>query len=626
MIGDSSNQSKSAAPVKTLLVDYCWPYAHLFGVSILSMLVARALWMFPAVVFGAAVDGVFTGTRAYTLPLIPATVIPESRIGQFWFSIGTIGGSFLFGSLVYVVGSWARSAAAYRVQHELRTDAYETAQGLSMTFFDSESTGDVMSVLNNDVNQLESFLNDTLQQAANAVFILVVVGGYMLLLNWQLALVAFLAPVLVAGVNYWYSRYVEPRYRSIRQAVADVNDAIETNLSGITVIKTYTKEKQEKERIEEVSDQYRQASWVVSKMRILTGQVTGRLSNVGYILVFLTGGLWIINGPMLWLSGTLTAGTLTTFIIYNNQFQWPMRQLTSIVDSYQEAKAASGRVLDLFEQERDSRSEEIPVADGGDIDFRGPITFENVQFSYDDETPVFENLSLEIEPGETVGVIGTSGVGKSTIIKLLLHFYNTDQGEITIDDVRTDTIRTARLRSHVGYVGQESFLFDRSIKDNILFGGDDAELDRDRLERAVRTSGATDFVALGPDDDGYDLDTEVGDEGNELSAGQRQRITLARALYSDPEILVLDEATSHVDSMTELAIQRGMTDIVADRTTIIVAHRLSMVREADKILILGEDGIADTGTHQELIEESGLYSDLWNAQTGNRDALTQKSH
>ena len=609
-------------PVGFLLAEYCRPYLHYIGFAIVTMLVARALWLFPTVVLGATIDGVFTQTTAYTLPFVPGALIPDGTMGQFWFSLGAMGVSFVGGSAVFVVGSWARSIAAYRVQHELRTDAYAVTQQLEMEAFAGESTGELMSILNNDVNQLESFLSGTLQQAGNAVFILLGVGGYMLVLNPPLAAVAFVSPVAIGVVNYWYSRYVEPRHESIRSEVGSVNSTIENNISGIAAIKAYTREDAEHRRIESASRAYLSASWIVTRMRILIGQITGRLGDGGYLLVFLVGGWWVLRGPSLGFSGTLTAGTLVTFLVYTDRFQWPMQQATAIVNSYQEAKAASGRVMTLFERADGTRGAE--TVDHPPVAFDGPIGFDDVVFGYDDSETLFDGLSVRVGGGDTVGIVGPSGAGKSTIAKLLVRFYEPDAGTVRIDGRDAREIPPSRLRRHVGYVGQDTHLFERTIRENVTFS-DPGEVAPDRLEAAITQAGADEFIAeYGETDEGHSLDATVGDGGVSLSGGQRQRIGLARALYSDPEVLILDEATSHVDTKTELTIQRRIEQIVADRTTIVIAHRLSMVRGADRILVVEDGTVTDSGSHETLCEENGLYQELWAAQTGDREQLRSR--
>ena len=600
-------------PVWRLISTYCRPYLHYFGFSVLTMLIARGFWLFPPILLGVTFDALFTGTQPYRLPLVPAKWIPETAMAQFWFSLGLFALAFFGGSAVYVVGSWTRNIAVYRIQHDLRTDAYGAMQALDFGFFENQQTGELMSILNNDVNQLEAFLTGTLQQAANATFIVLIVGVYMALLNWQLALVAFVAPVIVGVFNYWYSRYVEPRHQQRREDVGGINSRIQNNLGGMRLVKVYNREAYEEERVTDASEDYKDVSWEVARARILFGQVTGWLTNAGYMLIFLVGGYWVLNGPPLFFSGPMAAGTVLTFLIYSNRFSWPFRQVTSIVDSYQEAKAAGGRVLGLLNESR-SVPERSDAVDFDSVD--GTVEYDNVTFTYEgtEETSI-SDVSFKVDSGEMIGLVGPTGAGKSTLMKLLLRFYNVDDGAIHIDghDIRDLTLES--LRRGISYVGQEPYLFDGTVRENIAYSRPDVD-DAD-VEEAAQRAGAHEFIRDLPD--GYE--THVGERGVKLSGGQRQRISIARAVLDDPDILILDEATSHVDNETEAIIQNRLKDLVADRTTFVIAHRLSTVRHADQILVLEDGEVMERGTHDDLLKADGLYANLWKVQVGEVDSL-----
>jgi len=577
------------------------------------MLIAQVFWLFPPVVLGVAFNAIFLGDQPYRLPFIPVAWIPSTAMRQFWFSLGLFVLSFIGASTVYVVGSWVRSIAAYRIQHDVRTDAYAAMQGLDFGFFEAQQTGDLMSILNNDVNQLEGFLTGTLQQAANATFIALGVSFYMLLLNWQLALVAFLVPLVTLAVNYWYSRYVEPKHRARREEVGGINTRIQTNLGGIGLIKIYNRESHEEARVTDASEAYKDVSWEVSRARILLGRVTGWLPNAGCMLIFLVGGYWILNGPPLFFSGELAAGTVLTFLIYNGRFSWPLKQVTSIVDSYQETKAAGGRVLGLLDQPR-AVAERADATDLETMD--GRVEYDNVSFTYKGETePALSSVSFEADSGELIGLIGPTGAGKSTLMKLLLRFYDVDDGAVRVDGHDVRDLSLESLRRGISYVGQEPYLFDGTIRENIAYSRPD--VDNADVKEAARRAGAHEFIRDLPE--GYE--TDVGERGVKLSGGQRQRISIARAVLGDPGILILDEATSHVDNETDALIQTRLEDLVADRTTFAIAHRLSTVRHADQILVLEDGEVVERGTHNDLLEADKLYANLWNVQVGDVESL-----
>lgn len=607
-------QQRVENPVWQLVSTYCRPHLHYISFSILTMLIAQVFWLFPPVVLGVAFDAVFLGNEAYQLPLIPDAWLPQERGEQFWFSAGLIALSFICASTVYLVGSWARSIAAYRVQHDLRTDAYATVQQLHFGFFENQQTGELMSVLNNDVNQLEGFLTGTLQQAANATFITLGVCCYMLLLNWQLALLAFLTPLVTLGVNYGYSRYIEPKHQQRREEVSGINTRIQNNLAGMRLVKVYNRESYEEDRIDEASAAYKNVSWLISRARILYGQVTGLLPNAGYVLLFLVGGYWVLHGPPFVFTNDLAAGTLLTFIVYNGRFSWPLKQVTGIVDSYQETKAAGGRVLGLLNQPL-AVSEEEQTTNLDSVN--GKVEYDDVSFTYEGESePALTDVSFDAEAGELIGIVGPTGAGKSTMVKLLMRFYDVSEGTIRLDGHDIRDVSRESLRNAIGYVGQDSYLFDGTVRENIAYS--QPEADDNAVKDAAESASAHEFIKDLPD--GYE--TEVGERGVKLSGGQRQRISVARAVLDEPEILILDEATSHVDNETEAIIQSRLEDLVNGRTTFAIAHRLSTVRDADQILVFDDGEVVERGTHDELLSQEGLYANLWRVQVGEVDSVS----
>lgn len=606
----------SQNPVLRLLSTYARPHLPHFIVATLSMLTARLLWFFPPIVIGVAFDAIFIGNDPYKLPLIPADIIPSGQTEQFYFSAVIITAAYILGVLIYVTGSWVRAIAAYRVQHHLRTTAYEQTQSLGYSFFENREKGDVISILNNDINQIESSFNGTLQLAGNAIFIIIVVSVYMLLLNWQLALLAFITPLIIAGFNYGYSRYIEPKYQRIRNNVGDISTQIENNISGIGVIKAYTREDYEQRRIADLSKEYRDVSWKVSRARIALGQVTGQLSNLGYVLVFFVGGLWVINGPPLIFSGDLAASALLSFLIYNEQFTWPLTQITTIIDRYQQIKASSNRVFELLDEE--------PAIDDTDgtknFDITEPaIDFKEVTYQYETaDKPAIEDITFHADHGDTIGIVGPTGSGKSTILKLLFRFYDPTTGSITVNDTDIRDFSKHDYRSAIGYVSQDPYLFAGTVAENIGYGAPDASMDD--IVEAAKQAKAHDFIE--ELDDGYD--TDVGEEGSRLSGGQRQRIALARAVVGDPEIMILDEATSDVDNRTKVLIQQSLREVTENRTTFVVAHNISTVRFANHILTIEEGTLKEEGSHEDLVQQGGLYADLWRLQTGDFENLSNE--
>lgn len=380
------------------------------------------------------------------------------------------------------------------------------------------------------------------------------------------------------------------------------------------LVKVYNRESYEEDRVVEASAAYKDVSWLISRGRILYGQVTGLLPNAGYVLLFLVGGYWVLHGPPFVFTSDLAAGTLLTFIVYNGRFSWPLKQVTGIVDSYQETKAAGGRVLGLLNQPL-AVSEEEQTTNLDSVN--GKVEYDDVSFTYEGESePALTDVSFDAEAGELIGIVGPTGAGKSTMVKLLMRFYDVSEGKIRLDGHDIRDVSRESLRNAIGYVGQDPYLFDGTVRENIAYS--QPEADDHAVKDAAERASAHEFIMDLPD--GYE--TEVGERGVKLSGGQRQRISIARAVLDEPEILILDEATSHVDNETEAIIQSHLEDLVNGRTTFAIAHRLSTVRDADQILVFDDGEVVERGTHDELLSQEGLYANLWRVQVGEVDSVS----
>ncbi|GAB7018711.1 ABC transporter ATP-binding protein [Halostagnicola bangensis] len=634
-------REQADSPMRRLLFDFGRPYWFSMTVGLISSVFARALDLLPALLLAVAIDSIF-GEQAFheQIPLVvlPEGWLPTGEYEQFVFVVAVIAGSFALGAIFHWLRNWGFNSFSQDVQHDVRTATYDKMQRLDMEFFANKQTGEMMSVLSNDVNQLERFLNEGMNSATRLIVMVVGITFLLFWLNPQLALVS-LAPVpLIAVFTYVFVKKIQPKYAAVRSSVGKVNSRLENNLGGINVIKSSNTEGYESDRVNDVSRKYYDTNWGAIWLRIKFFPGLQLISGIGFVLTFVVGGYWVFMGsapgPF---TGTLEIGTFVVFIMYTQQLVWPMAQFGQVINMYQRAEASSERIFGLMDEqgriERDDDATELDVSEGR-------VEYDRVSFSYEDapeqtesserveqaeetdRTPdgerIIDDISFEVPGGETVALVGPTGAGKSTVLKLLLRLYDVDEGEIRIDgqDVREASL--ASLRQSMGYVGQESFLFYGTVEENITYGTFDA--DREEIVEAAKAAEAHEFIQNLPE--GYD--TMVGERGVKLSGGQRQRVAIARAVLKDPDILILDEATSDVDTETEMLIQRSIDELTEDRTTFAIAHRLSTIKDADKIVVLEGGQIIERGTHGELLENDGLYAHLWGVQAGEIDELPQE--
>ena len=613
-------------PMKRLFREYGWTYRRDVGVGILASVFARLLDLLPPLMLGIAVDAIFVTpaqreagevpafSEQVPLVVLPDAWLPADQLSQFWFTVGVVAGAFLLGAGFHWVRNWGFNSFAQHIQHDVRTDTYDRMQRLNMTFFADKQTGEMMSVLSNDVNRLERFLNDGMNSLFRLAVMVVGIGGVLVWINPQLAAVALLPVPIIAVFTYLFVETIQPKYADVRSTVGTLNSRIENNLGGIGVIKSATTEDYESDRVDDVSLDYFEANWDAIETRIKFFPGLRVIAGVGFVITFIVGGLWVFQGPPGPFSGELSPGMFVVFILYTQRFIWPMAQFGQIINMYQRARASAARVFGLMDEP--ARLEEDPDAPDLVVD-EGRVEYDDVTFGYDEE-PTVSGIDFTAEGGETVALVGPTGAGKSTLLRLLLRMYDVDDGAIRIDgqDVRDVTLPS--LRRSIGYVGQSSYLFYGTVRENITYGTFEAS-DQAVIE-AAKAAEAHGFIENLPD--GYD--TMVGERGVKLSGGQRQRLTIARAVLADPEILVLDEATSDVDTETEMLIQRSLDRLTTDRTTFAIAHRLSTIKDADTILVLEGGEIVERGTHEELIANEGLYANLWGVQAGEIEELPRE--
>ncbi len=489
---------------------------------------------------------------------------------------------------------------AQTVQHELRVDAYGHVQALEMGFFEDEDTGELMSVLNDDVNQLERFLDGGANSLIQLATTVIAIGALFFWFSPTVAWVAFLPMPFIVWGSILYQRKLQSRYADVRAGVGELNAELAGNLGGIATIKSYARETRERDRIAELSQAYRSANARAISLSSAFSPLIRMFILVGFTATLLIGGHMALDGKM-------EAGTFSVLVFMTQRLLWPLTALGETLDLFQRAMASTRRVLDLVD-----RPSAI-VGGTGTLDaatIEGELSFAGVDFAYPGHPPLFERLDLEFPARRTTAIVGATGSGKSSITKLLLRFYDPDAGVVRLDGHDIRDLRLDELRRAIGMVSQDVFLFHGTIAENIAYARPDAR--PEEIREAARAAELDEWIEGLPER----YATVVGERGQKLSGGQRQRVSIARAVLKDPPVLVLDEATSAVDNETEAAIQRSMDRIAENRTTIVIAHRLSTIRRADTILVLNGGRVIEKGRHDELLAVDGLYAQLWRVQTG----------
>lgn len=549
----------------------------------------------PPVLIGVAIDIVVEGNESFLASL----GIPDRRRQLVILAILTFiiwGLESLFDYLSAV--TWR--GISQDIEHSLRTETFENVLSLDMKYFENKSSGRLMAILNDDVNQLERFLDTGANKLLQTATTVIVIGGTFLYISPLIATFAFIPiPIIIFG-SFKFTSTIASRYERIRESIETLNSNLSNSISGILNVKSFTRESKELDRIETSSNEVKSANYHAIKLSAAFIPIIRVAILFGFTATLLIGGFLALDGE-------IKVATYSVLLFITQRLLWPLTELGDTFDLYQRAMASFNRIFSLKNE-----SSEIG---NGDIEFKkleNKIELKDVSFSYVDNFNVLNNVDLTIEAGQTTAIVGSTGSGKSTLIKLLLRLYEINNGSISFDSNSLKDIELSSLREKIGLVSQDVFLFEGTVIENIAYG--DLNASESEVWNAAQKSEADEFINNLPQKE----KTIVGERGQKLSGGQRQRISIARAILKNPEILILDEATSSVDNETEAAIQRSLDILKKDRTVIVIAHRLSTVRNADIIYVLENGSVVESGNHESLLDIEGVYSKLWSVQTGEK--------
>ena len=595
-----------------------WQYTHdhhrTVAIATIYSTLNKIFDLAPPVLIGVAVDVVVQQQDSFLSRLgIPNVMTQLVVLGVLTAVIWALESLFQY---LYAI-QWRNLAQT--IQHDLRLDAYDHVQHLDMAFFEERSSGGLMAVLNDDVNQLERFLDIGANEIIQLITTIVVIGGMFMVSAPTVAWMTVLPMPIIIWGSIRFQKWLAPRYMRVREQVGVLNGQLANTLGGIATIKSFTAESHELERVRQESNEYRRRNQDAIALSAAFVPLIRMVIVSGFIAIMVFGGRLVLQGE-------LAVGVYSVLVFMTQRLLWPLTRLGETLDLYQRAMASTSRVMDLLDTPAEiiGGPEALPVTA-----VTGEIVLQDVSFTYgagrNGRAPanypaVIQNLSLRIKAGETAAIVGATGAGKSTLMKLLLRFYDVTGGQILLDGRDLRELQLGDLRQAIGFVSQDVFLFHGTVRENIAYGTFAAPMEK--IIAAAKLAEAHDFIMDLPQ--GYD--TIVGERGQKLSGGQRQRISIARAILKDPPVLVLDEATSSVDNETEAAIQRSLERITVGRTTIVIAHRLSTVRNADVIFVLENGRLQEQGRHEALAEkDAGIYAGLWRVQTG-RAAQTDKAH
>lgn len=571
------------------LIGYLKPHKYSLMFVFAAAVLSTVFSIVSPKILGKATTALFEGF------MVPGAGIDFDYILQILVVLGEL---YLISSLFAYIQQYIMAGVTQRTVYDLRKQVNAKLARLPLKYLDSRTNGEILSRAVNDVDNLSSTIQQSLTQLITSVVTFVGVIVMMLTISPLLTLIVFLTLPLSFLVTKSVAKRSQTYFKDQQKSLGELNGHVEEMFTGHQIIRAFGHEDKSVEKFEEINGKLYEAGWKAQFISGIIMPLMSFISNIGYVLVSVIGGVLVTRRA-------IEIGDIQAFIQYSRQFAQPITQLANIANVIQSTMASAERVFELLDEE-----EEVPeAADAISITApRGEVQFSNVRFGYKEDAPLIKNMNIDVKSGQTIAIVGPTGAGKTTLINLLMRFYELNDGQITIDGVDITKLKRGHLRGMFGMVLQDTWLFNGTIKENIGYGREGAT--DEEIVAAAKAAHADHFIRTLPD--GYD--TVLNEEASNISQGQKQLLTIARAILSDPAILILDEATSSVDTRTEVYIQKAMNELMKGRTSFVIAHRLSTIRDADTILVMNEGNVIEQGNHQELLEQGGFYADLYNSQ------------
>lgn len=594
MLGMPAEKPKDFKGTLKRLLTYLKPYRGQLAIITVFAVLSTVFGIVSPRIMGRATTKLFEGFMA-RLGGNPQAPIDFAGIKQILLTLVVL---YIASSLFAYLQQYMMAGIAQKTVYQLRRDVNDKLSRLPLKFFDGRPYGDVLSRITNDVDNISNTLQQSLMQLITSIVTLVGVVVMMLSISPVLTLVTIITLPLSGVITAMVAKRSQKFFKAQQTAIGDLSGHVEEMYTGHGIVKAFGRERQSIERFNQINDELYDAGWKAQFASGLIWPMMGLINNIGYVIVSVVGGLFVARGA-------IQIGDVQAFIQYSRQFGMPIMQVAAIANVIQSTIASAERVFELLQEE-----EEVPVRDDAKVITlpKGEVRFNNVSFRYKPDVPLIENMNLVAKPGQVVAIVGPTGAGKTTLVNLLMRFYEIDSGSITIDGVDVRDMKRKDLRRLFGMVLQDTWLFNGTIYENIAYGREGAT--REEVIHAAKAAHADHFIRTLPD--GYD--TVLNEEASNISQGQKQLLTIARAVLADPTILILDEATSSVDTRTELLIQRGMNELMKGRTSFVIAHRLSTIKNADMILVMNEGRFVEQGKHDELLAANGFYAELYNSQ------------